>query len=252
MCTLKSKGVVIRLGLIIMENKNKILVVDDEAQIRNVLRILLESRGYSVIGVSNGRNAIQKMQSEPDIDLVIMDIMMPKMSGYEATKEIRAFSYVPILFLSAKSMNADKSSAYGFGGDDYIVKPFESTELLMKTDALIRRYRQYHANSDSDTEDTEQYIFGIKINRKQRIVYKDNEPVELRDKEMDILLYLTAHKGETIDVPTLYSAVWNEIPMPSSANTIMVHILNIRRKLEPDPSNPRFIRTIWGKGYQVD
>ena len=95
-------------------------------------------------------------------------------------------------------------------------------------------------------------MFGIQINRKERTVYKNNEVVELRDKEMDILLYLIAHRGETIDVPTLYSAVWNEMPLPSSSNTVMVHILNIRRKLEPDPSNPRFIRTIWGKGYQID
>ena len=235
-----------------MENKNKILVVDDETQIRNVLRILLESKGYSVTDVSNGRSAIQKMQSEPEIDIIIMDIMMPKMSGLEATNEIRKFSYVPILFLSAKSLNTDKSSAYGFGGDDYIVKPFESSELLMKVDALIRRYRQYRFNSDVKSEDVERYMFGIQINRKERTVYKNNEVVELRDKEMDILLYLIAHRGETIDVPTLYSAVWNEMPLPSSSNTVMVHILNIRRKLEPDPSNPRFIRTIWGKGYQID
>lgn len=237
-----------------MENKNKILVVDDEAQIRNVLRILLESRGYSVICASNGRNAIQKMQNEENVDLIIMDIMMPKMSGYQATEEIRKFSYVPILFLSAKSLNTDKHSAYGSGGDDYIVKPFESAELLMKIDALIRRYRQYRANDTpaGNEDDTEAYMFGITVNRKQREVYKNNEPVELRDKEMDVLLYLTAHRGETIDIPTLYSAVWNEMPLPSSGNTIMVHILNIRRKLEPDPSNPHFIRTIWGKGYQID
>lgn len=237
-----------------MENKNKILVVDDEAQIRNVLRILLESRGYSVICASNGRNAIQKMQAEANIDLIIMDIMMPKMSGYDATEEIRKFSYVPILFLSAKSLNTDKYSAYSLGGDDYIVKPFESAELLMKADALIRRYRQYQTDVAANTheDDVEQYMFGIIINRKQRLIYKNNEPVDLRDKETDVLLYLTAHRGETIDIPTLYSAVWNEIPMPSSGNTIMVHILNIRRKLEPDPSNPRFIRTIWGKGYQID
>ena len=234
-----------------MEKKNKILVVDDETQIRNVLRILLESKGYEVIGVSNGKNAIQKMQTESDIDLIIMDIMMPRMSGIEATEEIRKFSYVPILFLSAKSMSSDKAFAYGHGGDDYIVKPFESAELLMKVDAMIRRYRHYN-NNEVTASDIEQYMFGIQINRKERTVFKDNEPIDLRDKEMDILLYLTAHKGETVDIPTLYSAVWNEMPLPSSNNTIMVHILNIRRKLEPDPSNPHFIRTVWGKGYQID
>ncbi len=239
-----------------MDNRYKILVVDDEAQIRNVLRILLETKGFNVVGVSNGKAAIQRMQAEPEIDLIIMDIMMPKMSGFEATAEIRKFSYVPILFLSAKSLNSDKSYAYNKGGDDYIVKPFESSELLMKAEALIRRYREYPKNENKpETEDSgvfEEYMNGIQIDRKARMVYKNNEVVDLRDKETDIVLYLTAHKGEPVDVATLYSAVWGEIALPSSNNTVMVHMLNIRRKLERDPSAPHFIRTVWGKGYQVD
>ncbi len=237
-----------------MDSKYKILVVDDEAQIRNVLRILLQTKGYDVIGVSNGEAAIQRMQAEPDTDLIIMDIMMPKMSGFEATEEIRRFSYVPILFLSAKSLNADKSYAYNKGGDDYIVKPFESSELLMKAEALIRRYRKYPNGIEEKpgSDELEQYMYGIRIDRKARRVYKGDELIDLRDKEMDILLYLTAHRGEPVDVPTLYSAVWDEMPLPSSNNTVMVHMLNIRRKLEHDPSNPHFIRTVWGKGYQID
>ena len=235
-----------------MENEKKILVVDDESQIRTVLRLLLENRGYLIEEASNGEIAVEKLKKMPDIDLIIMDIMMPKMSGYEATQIIRKFSYVPVLFLSAKSMTADKASAYGNGGDDYIVKPFESSELLMKADALIRRYRNYKSGSDDGLDDIESYMMGISINIKTRSVYINGEAVDLRDKEMDILLYLTANRGKVVDVDTLYKEIWGEMYMPSSANTIMVHVLNLRKKLEPVPSSPKFIRTVWGRGYQVD
>lgn len=169
-----------------------------------------------------------------------------------ATENIRKFSYIPVLFLSAKSMTADKALAYSRGGDDYIVKPFESAELLMKVDALIRRYRSYINDSDEEDSDVESYMFGIRIDRKMRQVYINGEKIDLREKEMDILLYLTANRGCAIDAATIYRAVWNEMVMQSSVNTIMVHILNLRKKLEPEPSNPKFIRTVWGKGYQVD
>ncbi len=234
-----------------MENEKQILVVDDESQIRTVLRLLLENKGYLIEEASNGEIAVEKLKKMPDIDLIIMDIMMPKMSGFEATQIIRKFSYVPVLFLSAKSMTADKASAYGNGGDDYIVKPFESSELLMKVDALIRRYRNYKNGNDGGSDNLESYMMGISINRKTRSVYINGQVVELRDKEMDILLYLTANRGKVVDVDTLYKEIWGEMYMPSSANTIMVHILNLRKKLEPVPSSPKFIRTVWGRGYQI-
>ncbi len=228
----------------------KILLVDDEQEIRNVLRLLFEKQGYSVIEANNGEEAIKKMHEMTDIDLCIMDIMMPVMTGVEATAEIRKFSDVPILFLTAKSLDSDKLSAYGVGGDDYIVKPFLPSELLMKVTALARRYNQY---SGKDTEDDSILLpYGIIVRPSKREVVKNGEIVDIRDKEFEVLVYLAKNKGKTVSTADIYESVWNEMALPSSNNTVTVHILNLRRKLEESSASPKLIRTVWGKGYQID
>lgn len=229
----------------------KILVVDDEAEIRTVLKLLLENSGYEVIEAGDGGRAVETVRENRDIDLCIMDIMMPNMSGVQATEKIREFSDVPVLFLTAKSLESDKEAAYSGGGDDYLVKPFSSKELLMKVEALTRRYNRYNAKG-ADSSDVIRLWGGVALMPELREVTKNGVTVDIRDKELDLLIYLAKNRGKVINPQDLYAAVWEEKPLPSSNNTITVHILNLRRKLEDDPSSPKLIRTVWGKGYQVD
>ena len=230
----------------------KILVADDEREIRNVLRLLLEREGCEVILASNGNDAVRAVEKNPDLDLCIMDIMMPRLTGVEATAHIREFSNVPILFLTAKSLDADRAEAYRAGGDDYLVKPFSGPELLLKVDAIVRRYNQYRSKPLAEDADTIRLGSDITIAVSHREVHKGGVSIDIRDKEFDVLVYRAKNRGTTISAPDLYQAVWNEMPLPSSSNTVTVHILNLRRKLEDVPSSPKVIRTIWGKGYQID
>lgn len=229
----------------------KILIADDEKEIRKIVKLLLESRGHNVTEAADGEEAVSTVMSDKDIDLCIMDIMMPKLSGVEAVNRIRSFSPVPVLFLTAKSMDSDKEAAYSSGGDDYLVKPFSAAELIMKVNALTRRYNRYKTKSDT-MENVIRLGFGVMINPDTREVFKHGEPLDIRDKEMELLLYLAANRGRAIGVNELYSSVWGEIPLPSSGNTVTVHMLTLRRKLEDVPSSPKIIRTVWGKGYQID
>ncbi len=229
----------------------KILVADDEREIRKILRLLLESKGHTVTEAANGEAAVEKVMNSDEFDLCIMDIMMPKLNGVSAVEKIRNFSAVPVLFLTAKSLESDKETAYASGGDDYLVKPFASSELLMKVDALTRRYNKYHTKNDA-VQGGIKLGGGVMINIETREVLKYGEPLDIRDKEMDVLFFLAQNRGESKSSDEIYEAVWEEMSLPSSSNTVTVHILNLRRKLEDDPSAPKIIRTIWGKGYQID
>ena len=224
-----------------------ILVADDEPDIRRILRILLEGRGYAVLDAPNGLAAVDMVREHPETDLVIMDIMMPGLDGVEASRRIRECSPAPILFLTARSQEKDKLAAYQAGGDDYLAKPFSQNELLMKVESLLRRYRVYKGKTAG------KYLRqDIVLDEENRRVLKDGEPLELTEKEFAILLFLANHRGCVVAVEQIYEGVWHEKYMPASNNTVMVHIVNLRKKLEEDPANPRLIRTVWGKGYQVD
>ncbi len=229
----------------------KILVVDDEIEIRKVLKLLLENAGYEVTSAADGNEAVRCVREDSEIDLCIMDIMMPKKNGVEATAEIREFSTVPIIFLTAKSLDTDKEAAYSGGGDDYIVKPFSSKELLMKVEALTRRYNRYSPKAEAKGE-VIRLFGGVMVAVDSREVSKNGNVLDVRDKELELLIYLAKNRGRVISPAELYEGVWGEMPLPSSNNTITVHILNLRRKLEATPSQPKIIRTVWGKGYQVD
>lgn len=228
----------------------KILIADDEAEIRKVLRLLLEGRGYEAIEAENGKEAVELVR-EHRVDLCIMDIMMPKLSGIEATAEIRGFSSVPVLFLTAKSLDRDKELAYGNGGDDYLVKPFSPRELLMKVEALTRRYTTYGTKSEGEPGII-RLSHGVILNTDTREVEKNGKVLDVRDKELEVLIYLAKNRGRAVGADELYSKVWDEMPLPTSSNTVTVHVLNLRRKLEDTPSSPKIIRTVWGKGYQID
>lgn len=229
----------------------KILIVDDDPNIREVLSVLLGSEGYAVIQAENGEAALSVVESGISLDLVILDIMMPGLSGVEVCIRIRQTSSVPVLFLTAKSQDQDKIEAYNQGGDDYLVKPFSQTELLMKVKSLLRRYKEYYDKFPPKV--AEPTIGGnISIDRKARAALKDGEKIPLTDKEYDILQYFIEHRGEIVENKSLYEGVWGEKYLPSAGNTIMVHVLNLRKKLEEDVAKPKIIKTVWGKGYKVE
>ena len=230
-----------------MDDSIRILVVDDEADIRRIIRILLESRGYRVLEAPSGRLAVETIRKEPDIDLILLDIMMPELSGIEASREIRSISSAPILFLTARTQEQDKLEAYSSGGDDYLAKPFSHGELLMKVDSLLRRYRVYKGKVTG-----KQLKSDVVLDEENRRILRGGEALELTETEYSILQFLADHRGSVVSVAQIYEGVWHEKYMPASNNTVMVHIVNLRKKLEDDPANPRLIRTIWGKGYQID
>ncbi|MBR2047054.1 MAG: response regulator transcription factor [Oscillospiraceae bacterium] len=227
-----------------MSDKIRILAVDDEPDLRGLLRILLTNRGYDVIEAASGDEAVDLLRGDNRVDLVIMDIMMPGLSGVQACEEIRKFSTVPLLFLTAKGTVDDKIEAYGSGGDDYLVKPFSQDELIMKVESLTRRYRIYKGKKETvDGND-------LQLDEEHSCVLRGGKRIELTDKEFAILRFFFQNQGQTVDVCRVYEGVWGEKYMPSSNNTVMVHILNLRKKLEADPANPKLLRTVWGKGYR--
>lgn len=232
------------------EKKAKILIVDDEPDIRKVVRLLLSKKGYIISEVGDGESAVSAVEND-DIDLIIMDIMMPKMSGVEATKKIRENSFIPILFLTAKSLDKDKEGAYFSGGDDYLVKPFSSVELLLKVESLLRRYMIYNGKGSDKTDDM-MLLGGVCVNSERREVSKNGIIIDLRGRESDMFFYLLEHRGEIVETGTLYEAVWGEPTLSSGENNVMVNMLSLRKKLEDDPSSPRLLKTVWGRGYLLE
>ena len=224
-----------------------ILVVDDEQDIRRIIRILLASSGYQVAEAPNGLAAVEYIRQQPNVDLVLMDIMMPGLNGIEASRAIRERCSAPILFLTAKTQERDKLEAYQAGGDDYLAKPFSHAELMMKVESLLRRYRVYKGKTSGQLLRAD-----VMLDEPGRRVLRGGRPVELTETEFEILCFLAARRGSVVSVEQIYEGVWHEKYMPSSTNTVMVHIVNLRKKLEEDPANPRLIRTVWGKGYQID
>ena len=224
-----------------------ILVVDDEQDIRRIIRILLESSGYQVAEAPNGLAAVEYIRQQPNVDLVLMDIMMPGLNGIEASRAIRERCSAPILFLTAKTQERDKLEAYQAGGDDYLAKPFSHAELMMKVESLLRRYRVYKGKTSGQLLRAD-----VMLDEPGRRVLRGGRPVELTETEFEILCFLAARRGSVVSVEQIYEGVWHEKYMPSSTNTVMVHIVNLRKKLEEYPANPRLIRTVWGKGYQID
>ena len=245
-----------RNGGYYMENKiknAKILIVDDDPSIREVLSIQLKSKGHSVDQAVNGLNAVEKIKEQNDFDLIILDIMMPKLSGVDACKEIRKFTNIPVLFLTAKSQETDKSVAYENGGDDYLVKPFSTAELFMKVDSLLRRYFIYKGKNENPSSDNSEILIAdLSVNPSNKTVKRQGIKISLTDTEFDILMLLIKNKDKPVDAQEIYETVWGQKFMQSSVNTVMVHILNLRRKLNFDNDEAEVIKTVWGKGYQLN
>ena len=182
-----------------------ILVVDDEQDIRRIIRILLESSGYQVAEAPNGLAAVEYIRQQPNVDLVLMDIMMPGLNGIEASRAIRERCSAPILFLTAKTQERDKLEAYQAGGDDYLAKPFSHAELMMKVESLLRRYRVYKGKTSGQLLRAD-----VMLDEPGRRVLRGGRPVELTETEFEILCFLAARRGSVVLVEQIYDGVWNE------------------------------------------
>lgn len=221
-----------------------ILVVDDDPDIRQLLTILLSNRGYGVTAVASGDEAVQRLHQDVGVDLIILDVMMPGMDGISACQAIRCFSTAPVLFLTAKTQLGDMTAAYASGGDDFLPKPFSQSELLLKVESLLRRYCVYKGKREEFRPAC------IQLDDERRCALKNGVMVELTTKEYEVLRFMLQNQGKALDMKDIYETVWEDIFLPNSNNTVMVHIRNLRKKLEEDPTNPKLIRTVWGKGYQ--
>lgn len=226
----------------------KILIIEDDADIREGVRILLEGEGYSVSEAESGRKGLELLKEEPD--LVILDVMMPGMSGLKTCEEIRKISYVPVLFLTAKSQESDKLIGLMAGGDDYLAKPFSYSELLGRVKALIRRWKIYRGKEEPEQEQRYIELAGIRLNEEFNEVSVKGTNVEFSDIEYNILRLLMKYPGKIFSAQNLYESVWNEPYFYNCNSTVMVHIRRLRVKIEEDPKNPKLILTVWGKGYR--
>lgn len=228
----------------------KIMVVDDDQDIREVIQVLLSSEGYNVIEASNGKEALELV--DDDTDLIILDVMMPEMNGYQACVLIREKTNAPILFLTAKGQDSDKTLGFSSGGDDYLTKPFSYNELNGRVKALLRRYHVYQGKSTTQEKQIIYKTGNIEVNSAKRTASIDGEKLNLTDLEYNILEYLLMNKQQVISPSQLFEAIWHEEYHYGANNTIMVHIRHLRQKIEKDPTNPEHIKTIWGKGYYCE
>lgn len=222
-----------------------ILIADDEEEIADLIAIHLKKEGYHVIKVFDGQEAIHVIESQ-SIDLLILDIMMPEMDGYEVTRRIREKHNMPIIFLSAKTSDFDKVQGLVIGADDYITKPFTPIELVARVNAHLRRFiKLNHPQKDNRTN---LEFGGLVISLEQRTVTLYGENIELTPKEFDILYLLASHPKKVYSVEDIFQQVWGEAYF-EGGNTVMVHVRTIRKKLREDKRTNKWIKTVWGVGY---
>ena len=224
-----------------------ILICDDERDIVNALKIYLSSPDFTFYEAATGAQALEVMEKE-DIHLVLMDIMMPVMDGISAMVKIREQSNVPVILLTAKSEDTDKVLGLNVGADDYITKPFNPVEVTARVRSQLRRYLQLGGR----TAVKESYVIGgIELDDRQKQVTLDGEPVALTPTEFEILKLLMANPGQVYSPKEIYRRVWKE-DFLGSENTVAVHIRHLREKIEINPSDPRYIKVVWGQGYKFE
>ncbi len=224
-----------------------ILICDDEKDIVNALKIYLSDPDYTLFEAYNGQEALKVLQSN-DIQLVLMDIMMPVMDGITAMAKIREFSNVPIIVLTAKSEDTDKILGLNVGADDYITKPFNPLEVTARVRSQLRRFLKLGGGTEVSGTLS---IRGLEINDRSKEVFLDGEPVNLTPKEYDILKLLMTNTDRVFSPKEIYSTVWKEKPFGSD-NTVAVHIRHLREKIEIDPADPRYIKVVFGQGYKIE
>ena len=225
-----------------------ILVCDDDKEIVDAIEIYLQQEGYQIYKAYDGEQAI-KVLKEMNIQLLIIDIMMPRLDGIHATLKIREFSSVPIIFLSAKSEDTDKILGFNMGADDYITKPFNPLERVARVKSNLRRYTQL---GSLNVENNALYqVGGLCMNDDTKEVTVDGEPVKLTPIEYNILFLLVKNQGKVFSIDQIYENIWNEEAIGAD-NTVAVHIRHIREKIEINPKEPRYLKVVWGVGYKVE
>lgn len=234
--------------MINIENSS-ILVVDDDHDIVNAIAALLSREGYTVYKAYNGLEAIDSLMQN-DIQLILIDVMMPKLDGLSAMMKIRTTKNIPIIVLSAKSEDSDKILGLSMGADDYITKPYNPMELVARVQSNLRRYLSLGAASGVGNDNTLR-IGGLALDRDGKQLSVDGVPVKLTATEYKITQLLMENAGRTFSAEEIYSRVWNEDSF-SVENTVMVHIRHIREKIEINPSEPRYLKVVWGIGYKME
>lgn len=226
----------------------KILVCDDDREIVEAITIYLEKEGYSVTVAYNGKEALDTLRRE-QVQLIILDIMMPEMDGIEALLRLREYSSIPVILLSAKSEDADKINGLNVGADDYITKPFNPLELLARVKSQLRRYTQLGSMQESD-RDSVLSNGGITLNKESMAVTVDGEVKKFTPTEFRILKLFMENIGTVFSSAQIYERIWDEDAYATD-NIVSVHIRRIREKIEIDPKNPDYIKVIWGVGYRM-
>ena len=227
---------------------NKILVADDEKEIRDLLEIYLLNEGYKVVKAEDGQQALDIMENE-DIDLLVLDIMMPKVDGIEVCKTVRKTKNTPILMLSAKSEDMDKIQGLMTGADDYMTKPFNPLEFTVRVKALLRR--SYYLNGNTSEESDLINVGSLTIDKTRHKVVSDGEEIALTAREFDILYLMASNKGRVFSSEEIFEKVWKEKYFQSN-NTVMVHISRLRDKLDKCLNGEKIIHTVWGVGYKIE
>ena len=236
-----------------MRNKmemNHVLVVEDDKEIREGVEIYLKSQGYEVFQAADGVEGLEVIEKE-DIHLAIVDIMMPRMDGISMVVKLREKYDFPVIFLSAKSEEVDKIMGLNMGADDYVTKPFTPMELLARVNSQLRRHRRFMEKLGDKEENSRIHtIGGLEINEDNVEVTVDGEPVKMTPIEYKILLLLMKNPGRVFSAEEIYERVWNERAI--NTDTIMVHVRNIREKIEVNPREPKYLKVVWGVGYKIE
>ena len=230
-----------------------ILVCDDDKEIVDAIEIYLAKEGHVTFKAYNGVQAVNLLKTE-NIHLLIMDVMMPKMDGIEATLKIREYSSIPIIMLSAKSEDSDKILGLNMGADDYITKPFNPLELMARVSSNLRRYTSLGSVNDTAMQESASNVYelgGLLINDEKKEVQVDGEIVKMTPIEYNILLLLVKNPGKVFSINEIYQSIWNEEAIGAD-NTVAVHIRHIREKIEINPREPKYLKVVWGVGYKVE
>ena len=226
-----------------------VLVCDDDREIVEAIEIYLSQEGYKVLKAYDGEEALKVLDREK-VDLLIIDVMMPKLDGIRATLKIREKKNMPIIILSAKSEDADKILGLNVGADDYMTKPFNPLELTSRVKSQLRRYTQLGSTIDKSNQAV-YAVGGLSIDDEQKEVTVDGEPVRLTPIEYNILLLLVKNQGKVFSIDQIYESIWNEDAIGVD-NTVAVHIRHIREKIEINPKEPRYLKVVWGVGYKIE
>ncbi|MCR4896324.1 MAG: response regulator transcription factor [Lachnospiraceae bacterium] len=225
-----------------------VLVCDDEKDIAHAIELFLQSEGYRVLTAGNGKEALEVLDRE-EVHLVLLDIMMPVMDGVTTLARIREQSNIPVIMLTAKSEETDIILGLNLGADDYVTKPFNPVELMARVRSGLRRYMQLGGNNAALSNELS--CGGIRVSDRTKEVWLDGEPVKLTRTEYDILKFLMENQGKVFSPAEIYRQVWKDDTM-GTESIVAVHIRHLREKIEIDPSNPRYLKMIWGRGYYLD